>query len=166
MEPESQRERVVRWSDPLASFEMTHGLSGREILNRIRDGAIPLPPYAVLLGVRLVEVDSGRVVFEAEPGEEHYNPMGVVHGGLAMSLLDFALGSAIFSTLPADTVYGTVDVHARLLRPITKDTGIVRCEAQIVSSTRTLATSEARVTDAKNKILATGTTACIIRSLV
>lgn len=144
---------------------MTRGLSGREILNRLRDGKIPLPPYAVLLNVKLVEVDDGRVVFEAEPGEEHYNPMGVVHGGLAISLLDFALGSSIFSTLPADTIYGTVDVHARLLRPITKETGTIRCEGMIVSKTRTLATSEARITDRQNKILATGTTACVTRAI-
>ena len=159
-----RRERVVRWEDPQISVERSQGLSGIEILNAILDGSIPPPPYAALLNVRLTEVDNGRVVFEADPGEEHYNPAGVVHGGFAMSLLDFALGSAINSTLPATAAYGTIDVHTRLLRPITKDTGTVRCEARIVSATRSLATSEANIVDARGKILASGTTACAIFS--
>ncbi len=156
------RERLVRWADPLASLAMTTGLSGLEILNAIRDGSIPAPPFAVLLNVRIVEVAEGHAVFEADPGEEHYNPAGVVHGGFAMSLLDFALGSAINTTLSAESAHSTIDLHARLLRAITKDTGTVRCEANIVSATRSLATSEGRITDGRGRVLATGTTACAI----
>jgi len=157
-----RRERLVRWEDPQISVERSQGLSGLEILNAILDGSIPPPPYAALLNVRLTKVDAGRVVFEADPGEEHYNPAGVVHGGFAMSLLDFALGSAVNSTLPASSAYGTIDVHTRLLRPITKNTGTLRCEARLVSVTRSLGTSEGNIVDASGKVLATGTSACAI----
>lgn len=157
-----RRERLVRWEDPQISVERSQGLSGLEILNAILDGSIPPPPYAAFLNVRLTEVDAGRVVFEADPGEEHYNPAGVVHGGFAMSLLDFALGSAVNSTLPASSAYGTIDVHTRLLRPITKNTGTLRCEARLVSVTRSLGTSEGNIVDASGKVLATGTSACAI----
>ncbi len=109
-----------------------------------------------------MEVSEGHAVFEATPGEEHYNPAGVVHGGFAMSLLDTAMGCAIASTLPAGVTYATIDVHARLQRPITADTGTVKCEGRVVSKTRTLATAEAEITDGRGRILATGTTACLL----
>jgi len=159
------RERVIRWENPFAALERIKHMSGLEAMRGILEGTLPQPPYAQLLGVRISEVDEGRVVFEADPGEEHYNPMGVVHGGFAMSLLDFALGSAVSTTLSAGSSYGTVDVHARLLRPITKDTGTVRCEATVVSATRSIATSEGRIIDRNGRILATGTTACAIKIL-
>jgi uncharacterized protein (TIGR00369 family) len=159
-----QRERVIRWHDPRLSVEMSRGLTGLQILNAIRDGAIPPPPFAALLNVRLAEVEERRVVFEADPAEEHYNPAGVVHGGFAMALLDFALGSAVNSVLPADRGYGTIDVNVRLVRPITKDTGTVRCEGTLVTISRTLATSEGRIVDREGKILATGTSACVLMS--
>jgi uncharacterized protein (TIGR00369 family) len=161
----SRRERTVRWEDPLANAAALRERSGLEILDGIREGTIPPPPFALLMGIRIVEVAEGRAVFEANPAEYHYNPGGVVHGGFALSLLDFGLGSAIWTTLPVGRILGTVDVHARLLRPITKDTGTVRCEAHLVSATRTLATSEARIVDSGGKLLATGTTACVIHEL-
>lgn len=156
-------ERPVEWVDPLASLAGAAGKSGLEFLSAIVAGNHPAPPIAILMNLRLVEVGDGRAVFEGEPGEEHYNPIGVVHGGFAMTLLDSALGCAVQSTLPPGAMYGTIDVHARLLRPITKDTGTVRCEATVISATRTLGTAEARIIDRAGKLLATGTTACAIR---
>ncbi len=157
------RERLVKWEDPLESFARTRGMSGLDALRAIVSGAVPPAPIAVLMNLRLVEVEAGRVVFEGDPDEEHYNPIGIVHGGFAMTLLDSALGCAIHSTLPAGAMYATTDLHARLLRPIKHDTGTVRCEATVVSASRTLATSEARITDRAGTLLATGTTACAVR---
>ena len=157
------RERVIRWEDPLSRLAQARELSGLDALRAVVAGTLPGPPIAILMNMRLVEVGEGRAVFEADPGEEHYNPIGVVHGGFALTLLDSALGCAIHSTLPVGAMYGTIDVHARLLRPITKDTGTVRCEASVVNVSRTLGTSEARITDRAGTLLATGTTACAIR---
>jgi uncharacterized protein (TIGR00369 family) len=160
---ENTRERNIQWEDPLASLALAQRLSGLEVLAAILAGTLPLPPFAILMNLRLVDVSEGRAVWEGEPGEEHYNPFGVVHGGFAMAMLDSALASAIQSTLPAGVMYATIDVHARLLRPITKDTGTIRCEAHVVSATRTLGTSEARITDRNGTLLATATTACALR---
>jgi len=157
------RERTIQWEDPFARPELLVGRSGLELLQAIVDGEIPPPPMAMVMNSRLVEVEHGRAVFEGEAGEEHYNPSGVVHGGYAMTLLDSALGCAVHSTLPAGALFGTIDVHVRLLRAITKDTGMLRCEAKVVSLSRTLGTSEARITDRSGNLLATGTTACAIR---
>jgi uncharacterized protein (TIGR00369 family) len=160
--PDAVRERTVHWEDPLASFAALRELSGLDALNRIRNGSVPAPPFALLLGLQIVEAAEGHAVFAADPAEYHYNPAGVVHGAFAMALLDTALGCAVWSTLPAGSTYATIDVHARLLRPITKETGTVRCEGHVVSATRTLATAEGRIVDANGKLMATGTTACAI----
>jgi len=160
---ETTRERLVRWEDPFAGLAHARELSGLDALRAMIDGKLPGPPIASLMNMRLVEVGEGRAVFEADPGEEHYNPVGVVHGGFALTLLDSALGCAIHTTLPIGAIYGTIDVHARLVRAITKDTGTVRCEATVVNVSRTLGTSEARLIDRAGTLLATGTTACAIR---
>ena len=160
---EKTRERIVTWQDPFPGLERAKALSGLEALLAMIRGEIPPPPIAMLMNLRLVEVAEGRAVFEGEPGEEHYNPIGVVHGGFALTILDSALGCAIHTALPAGAIYGTIDVHARLLRAITSTTGVVRCEATVVNISRTIGTSEARLTDRAGNLLATGTTACAIR---
>jgi uncharacterized protein (TIGR00369 family) len=159
----STRERNLQWEDPLASLALAQGLSGLEMLTAVLAGTLPPPPMAILMNLRLVDVSEGRVVLEGEPGDEHSNGLGFVHGGYAMTMLDTALACAIHSILPAGATYGTTDVHARLVRPITKETGTTRCEAHLVSATRTLGTSEGRLTDRNGTLLATATTACALR---
>ena len=84
-------------------------MSGPAFLEAIRDGELPPAPIQELLGFALVEVAEGRVVFEAHPGEQHYNPIGVVHGGMAATLLDSAMGAAVHSTLPEGSGYTTLE---------------------------------------------------------
>jgi uncharacterized protein (TIGR00369 family) len=111
----------------------------------------------------IVELEEGRAVFEGEPGEEHYNPIGVVHGGYGSTILDSALGCAVHTTLPAGVGYTSQTLEVKYLRPITRDTGVVRCEAGVVHRGRKNATSEARLTAVgSGKLLATGTSTCLI----
>jgi len=161
-----KRKRIVEWSDPAEITAKSRGLSGLQLLEGIRDGSIQPPPFASLMGIRIVDVSEGRAIFEATPGEEHYNPADVVHGGFAMSLLDTAMGCAINSNLPAGSAYATIDVHVRLVRPITIKTGTVRCEAHVVTLTKSLATAEGEILDGAGRVLATGTTACAINHKV
>lgn len=160
--PEVVRERIVRWADPHASAAQTHGLSGLEALRAIVSGAIAPPPMVALLGMSLTEVDEGRAVFEADPGEHLYNPIGMVHGGFACTILDSAMGCAVHSTLPAGTGYSTTDVQVRLIRAITVSTGRVRAEGRAIHVGRSTAVAEGRLSDANGKLLATATTACAI----
>ncbi len=161
IDPEA-RELRLAWKDPLASAALSHGLSGVEALRAIIDATTPPPPIALLMNIWLVEAAVGRVVFEGEPGEEHYNAIGSVHGGFAMTILDFALGCAIGSQLPAGIGYATTDVQTRFIRAISHTSGRVRCEGKVIHVGRTTGVSEARLSDAAGKILATGTTACAI----
>ncbi len=156
------RELVVRWEDPLPGAQTLRTLSGIEAIRAVRDGRVPAPPIAMLMGFTIAEVDEGRVVFEGTPGEQHYNPNGAVHGGFALTLFDSALGCAIHTALPVGVGFTTTDVQVRFIRGMTKDTGPVRCEATVVHLGRSTAVAEGKLRDGTGRVLATGTTACAI----
>lgn len=162
MTAEPVRERTIRWEDPKAFVEASRGRSGLEVLRSVLEPGAHMPPIGVLMNFWIVEVNEGHVVFEGEPGEYHYNPIGIVHGGFALALMDSALGCSIHSALPADVGYASTDLQLRFVRPMTGETGRVRCEGRAVHVGRTTAIAEGRLTDAKGKLLATGTTACAI----
>ena len=147
--------------DPAEAALALARLDGLSALRALAAGELPPPPFAVLLGFEIVEVQEGRVVFAVEPGPQHYNPIGSVHGGLAATLVDSATGCAVHSTLPAGVGYTTTDLQVRYVRGITRDTGRVRCEGTVVHRGRTIATAEARVT-AGDRLLAHGTAGVLI----
>ena len=146
----------------VASPEQIARLTGREILERIIDGRLPAPPIAQILTFRLVEVGDGFAAFEGEPGVHLLNPMGTVHGGWAMTLIDSATGCAGLSLMPAGAGFRTIETKVNLSRPITEDTGIVRTEARVVSQTRQIISAEARVTARDGRVLAHGTSTLIV----
>ena len=117
------------------------------------------------MGYDLLEVEAGRAVFGCLPAEYHYNPMGSVHGGLAATLLDSALGLAVYSALEAGTGYTTVQLNIHLVRAMTVDTGYVRVESRVLHVGRKLATAEATIIDKQGKLYAHGSTTCMVFSL-
>ena len=147
--------------DPVETARNLQQLDGLTAMRAMIAGELPPPPIATLLGFELVEVAAGRVVFAALPGPEHYNPIGMVHGGLAATLIDSATGCAVHSTLPAGVGYTTTDLQVRYVRAITRDTGRILCEGTVVHRGRTIATAEARVT-AGDRLLAHGTAGMLI----
>ena len=155
-------ELTVRWEDPARLAARGRELPGIEFLRAIRDGELPPAPIQALLSFRLTEVDPGRVVFVAEPGEQHFNPIGVVHGGLAATLLDSAMGACVHSTLEQGQGYTTLETKFNLVRAITADTGELRTEGTVVHRGGRVATAEGRVTGADGKLLAHGTSTCLI----
>jgi uncharacterized protein (TIGR00369 family) len=159
---EGRRERVIRWEDPQIALRAIQGMSGLEMMQAMIAGTLPRPPISFLMNFRPIELEPGRAVFEGEPGEEHYNPIGVVHGGYALTILDTVLGVAIHSMLEAGVGFTTTDTQVRFVRAITKDTGIVRCEARVLHLGRSTGISEGKLVDKDGKLLATGTTACAI----
>ena len=159
------RSRTITWEDPLQAFAAAEGMSGLEYLRAMGQGRVPRPPMAELMDMEGLVVEEGRAVFAVVPQEFHYNPIGVVHGGLAMTLLDSAMGCAVQTTLPAGSGYTTLEAKVNFNRPITADTGRIVCEAKVVHGGRTVATAEGRVTaEDSGKILAHGTTTCLILS--
>jgi uncharacterized protein (TIGR00369 family) len=139
------------------------GRSGLDVLKDIFEGRLPAPPIMKLMGFTGVHVEEGKAVFEGEPGEHLYNPIGVVHGGFAMTMLDSAMGVAVHSTLAVGERYTTLEVKTNFVRPILLDTGLVRCEGVVVHRGGTVATAEGRVfVKDSGKLLAHGTTTCLI----
>jgi uncharacterized protein (TIGR00369 family) len=159
----SARSRTIEWEDPREAFERARGMSGLAFMRAIRDGELPPPPIAALMGMTVTDVDEGRAVFAAEPAEFHYNPIGVVHGGLAATLLDSALGCAVQTTLEAGVAYTTLEVKVNFVRPITLDTGRVLSEATVLHRGSKIATAEGRVTSERDgRLLAHATTTCLL----
>jgi len=164
--PETSRERTLVWQDPVPTAAAGATMSGIGYMQAIVAGELPPPPIAVTLRMGPIEVEEGRAVFSGEPGEEHYNPIGVVHGGYAATLLDSALGCAVHTTLPVGVAYTSLGLEAKYVRPITRDTGRVLCEANVLYRGRKQATSEANLTAADTgKLLAHGVATCMILDL-
>ena len=158
----AQRSITVSWDDPMAAFAAGKNLSGLEYMNKLIAGEIAPPPIMKLLGYELLEVGEGRALFGATPGEQHYNPIGVVHGGIAMTLLDSAMGCAVHTRLPRGMGYTTLEAKINLVRAITRDTGPLRAIGSVIYQGRSTATAEARLEDAAGKLYAHGTTTCML----
>ena len=135
---------------------------GLAFLRGLLEGRFPAPPITQTLGFTLSDVEYGRAVFTGTPQERHYNPIGTVHGGFAMTLLDSALACAIHSTLAKGETYTTLEIKVNLVRPLTKETGPVRAEGRLIHRGRTLGTSEGDIKDADGKLYAHATTTCMI----
>ena len=157
------RSRTLEWSDPVATAAAGAEMAGMDYLRAVIAGELGRPPISVTMNMEIVELEDGRAVFAGEPGEEHYNPIGVVHGGYAATILDSALGCAVHTTLPAGVGYTSLGLEVKYLRPISRDTGRVLCEGTVVHRGRRQATAEARLTaEDTGKLLATGTSTLMI----
>ena len=157
------RSRTYTWSDPAQVVNAAPGKTGLELLNEIAAGRLPAPPISRTMGFDAMRFELGKAVFEGDPSEFLYNPIGVVHAGFAMTLLDSAMACAVHSTLDAGERYTTLEVKANFVRPIAVATGRVRAEASVVHRGRSTATAEGRLTAIRDgKLLAHGSTTCLI----
>ena len=156
------RERTFAWDDPMVGAAVAPTMSGLDYLLAIRRGDLPKPPIMHALDIEGAEFEEGRAAFSVVPQEFHYNPIGVVHGGLAATICDSALGCAVHSTLPAGAGYTTLELKVSFVRAITAATGRVTAEARIIHVGGRVATAEARVTDATGKLYAHATATCMV----
>jgi len=146
----------------MSTIDTRRALSGLDYFKRVLAGDFDPPPMLQLLGIRLLEVDYGRVVFTATVEERFYNGTGVAHGGFAATLLDSSLGCAINTTTPPGKRFTTLELKVNLTRPLTEAAGEVRCEGVAVHVGRRTATAEARIVDRHGTLYAHGSTTCIV----
>lgn len=144
------------------SVEQLKEMSGIDFVRGLCDGTLPLNTIAQTLGYEILEAENGRVVVAIVPDSAHLNPWGTVHGGLTATLLDSCMGLAVQSTLDKGFGSTTLEFKVSLIRPITPETGTIRAEGKIVSSGRRIGTADGRVTDSKGRLLAHGTTTCMV----
>jgi uncharacterized protein (TIGR00369 family) len=142
--------------------ERRNAMSGLEFVQGLADSSLPLNTFARTLGYEVTEASHGRVIVTADPGEDHLNPAGTVHGGLAATLLDSCMGLAIWSTLEKGLGQTTLEFKISLVRPITPATGTIKAEGLVLNRGRRIGTAEGRITDGEGRLLAHGTTTCLI----
>ncbi|MFG2953625.1 PaaI family thioesterase [Streptomyces sp. NPDC048291] len=156
------RTRSYRWEDPAILAEAAGRMAGIDFLREVRAGRLPGPPINYAIDFTLDEVEPGRAVFSLAPGEEHYNPIGSVHGGIFATLLDSAAGCAVQSTLSRGMAYTSLDLTVKFLRRITVDTGTVRAIGTVVSQGRRTALAQAQLVDPEDRLLAHATSSCLL----
>jgi uncharacterized protein (TIGR00369 family) len=139
-----------------------NAMTGLEYVQGLASGRLPLNTMAQTLGYDIVEATDGRVVVTAMPSAAHLNPEGSVHGGLAATLLDTCMGLAVRTKLGKGIGSTTLEFKITLMRPITPETGMIRAEGTVLTSGRRIGTAEGRLVDGQGRLLAHGTTTCLI----
>jgi uncharacterized protein (TIGR00369 family) len=142
--------------------EIMASMPGIDFVRAIFSGKLPEPPIMQTIEPFDCTAEPGVVVINSIPGFRHYNPIGSVHGGYAATLLDSAMGLAVHTMLPAGTGYTTLEFKISFIKGMTRDSGPVRSEGRTLNVGRRTATAEARITDAKGRLLAHATTTCLV----
>ncbi|MBI2760111.1 MAG: PaaI family thioesterase [Chloroflexi bacterium] len=157
-----ERTRTVSWEDPAIAIDAARTMPGIAYLRAMARGDLASPPVSSLIGMDIAAVEEGRVVLSLVPDEYHYNPMGAVHGGIATTLLDSAMGLAVVSTLPAGTGFTTLELKVNFARALTRATGPVECTGTLINAGSRIVLAEARITDAAGRLYAHATSTCYI----
>lgn len=156
------RARTFTWSDPSETVARMGRATGLEMLQAIGRGELAPPPVMHMLGVDRLEVEEGVVRVYLPAAEYHYNVLGTVHGGVLATVLDTAAACAVQSTLPAGVGYTSLDLAIKFLRPVTVDSGMLVCTGSLLSRGRRTALAEARLTDARDRLVAHATSSCLL----
>ncbi|MEV6825868.1 PaaI family thioesterase [Amycolatopsis sp. NPDC051102] len=156
------RSKTITWQDPLETARLGATMSGLEYMRAIADGRVPPAPIAAHFGMRWERVEPGEVVAVAEPDESLYNPIGMVHGGVAATMLDSVVGCAVHTTLPAGVGYASVELKVSYLRAIHAGRGEIRATGRVVKEGSRIAFAEGEIRDAEGKLLATASGTCVI----
>ncbi|MFT3662795.1 MAG: PaaI family thioesterase [Gordonia sp. (in: high G+C Gram-positive bacteria)] len=159
---DATRTKTVSWADPKATATLGRDVSGLEFLTRWTRGEQANPPIGELIGFRLTSVEEGAVEFTCVPDESVYNPIGMVHGGLACTLLDSAAGCAVHSTLPAGVGYSSIEIKVSFMRPIHADTGPIVARGWVTKPGKRVCFADAELRDADGKLLATASSSCLV----
>ena len=158
-----ERTKTISWSDPQRNKrDAVSSISGLDYLKAIKEDIISPPPVANLVGYKIYEVDNGYAAFDLNPAEYHYNPFATVHGGILSTLLDTTMTASVLSTLPKGFSCTTIEIKVNFIKPVTADTGILKCEARPIHVGKKLATVEGKIKDQNGVLHAHGVSTCSI----
>jgi uncharacterized protein (TIGR00369 family) len=158
----TDRSRLVTWQDPAALTAAAEDLSGREFLQALLEGRLPAPPMAELIGARLAFVGDGEVRFAWTPDESTYNPIGMVHGGLLCTLLDFAAGAAVHTQLPAGVGFSSIEIKVSYLKALRADSGEIDVHGRALQIGRRVAFAEAHARNTAGELVGHATTSIAV----
>ncbi len=162
---ENSRKRTHEWANPLEMAEKAKSMSGFDFLNGILKGELPPAPIAETLGFYPLSLEKGKVVFEFEPKEFHYNPIGTVHGGVITTVLDTVMGCSIQSDLPQGLAYTTLELKVNFLKAVTIKSGKLKSTGKIIHIGKTTALVEADLKSESGQVYAHGVSTCMIFNL-
>jgi len=131
----------------------------RAHLDAMLRGDVAPPPVAELLGLRLVSVADGEVVFELDVRPEHANPMGTTQGGVICALADAAMGLAYASRLEDGESFTTLELKTNYLRQV-RD-GTLVATGRVVHAGRTIGLTSCDVVDGEGRKVAHATSTCM-----
>jgi uncharacterized protein (TIGR00369 family) len=152
--PARVRQRLVEWQDPQAVRRQAEGWTGLQIMRAIRDGTLPPPPMARLIGFDCVSAEPGEIIMQLRPDESLENTMGLVHGAVAMAMLDTAMGAAVHTQLPRDKMTVTLDLKITYLKPLTLALGAIRATGRVLNLGGRTAYAEGEVRDSEGRLAA------------
>ena len=150
--PALRRERLVDWQAPGPAAKLAAGMSGLEAMRAIRDGILPPPPLARLIGFRMAVVEPQRIVMELDPDESLENTIGRLHGATGAALLDTAMGCAISTMLPPGQTSVTLDLKLTYLRPLSVRSGTIQAEGKVIKLGRQTSYTEGFVRDGSGNL--------------
>ena len=155
--------RLVEWASPgQGDVDRLLAATGIEQLQMMIEGELPRPPIMDTLGMTGFHAEPGRVVVEMPAETFHYNPLGVVHGGVISTLLDTAAACSVHSTLAVGEMYTSLDLTVKFLRPVTDASGLLVCEGTVLQRGRRTALAQAELTDGHGKVVAHAISSCMI----
>ncbi len=126
---------------------------------------LQFPPGSGVAPPEVLRTMSGLDFLQAILDGRAYNPIGVIHGGFAATLLDTVKACAVHSTLPVGTGYTTIELKVNYLRPLVAELGSVRAVGQVVSSGRRTALATGELFDASGKLCGWASSTCMIMPL-
>src|SRR5512132_447390 len=156
------RTRDVTWYSPATLTAAAAELSGRQLLEAISEGRLPAPPMAELIGARLVFVGAGEVRFAWTPDESAYNPIGMIHGGLLCTLLDFAAGAAVHTQLPAGVGFSSIEIKVSYLKALRADSGDIDVDGRALQVGRRVAFAEAHARNPAGELVGHATSSIAV----
>jgi len=159
------RTRVYDWTDPIELFKKASTISGSEFLNGIINGELSLPPIAKTLDFHPVEFDNEKIIFEFQPQEFHYNPIGSIHGGVISTVLDTVMGCAVHAHLPKGKGYTTLEVKVNFTKPVSLRSGRITAEGKLIHLGKSTALVESHLKDDEGKLYAYGTSTYMLLEL-
>jgi uncharacterized protein (TIGR00369 family) len=158
----TEQQRLVTWQSPSLYINQMRQMSGTEYINAVRAGDMPVSPMLKLLDIHGREWHEGYALFTVVPQEFHYNPMGIVHGGLACALLDTAMAVSVMTMLPQGVGYVTLEIKINFTKPMLSESGEMRAEGRAIHVGSKTATADGRIMDANGVIYAHGTTTLLL----
>lgn len=135
-------------------------MTGLEFVQGLVDGSLPLNTIAETLGYNITDAAGGCVVIRAEPNETHLNLAGTAHDGFRPRCSIAAWGWRSCRLLKRALARRRSNSRSHssaesLLKPLT-------AEGVVLSRGRRVATTEARIKDSKGRLVAHGSTTCLI----